>query len=466
MSKRRHTPRAAAPLRRDHTKMKTHKRRQLTAYAGGGLCLALALSACGAPKEDSGLSDAEKDCATYQEFGDFTESKPSVSIYTPITDAEADAYEAAWAPFVECTGIQIQYEGSNDFEAQIEVRVAGGDAPDIAFFPQPGLMARYQDEMIPAPDAVVEKATAGWGDDWLSYGTLDDTLYAPPMSANLKSLVWYSPSFFKDQGIEIPTTWDELITASDTIAEAGVKPWCAGIDSGDSTGWPLTDWVEDMVLRESGSEVYDQWVDHTIPFDDPKIVAAVDKAGSILKNEDYMNGGYGDVSSMAGVSMEEGGLPILDNECAMHRQASFYSAQWPDGTTVGPDGDVYAFYLPGNTADDKPVLGGGEFVAAFRDAEEVTAVRAYLASGVFANARMKTGPWATANKEADPANAQDDLLRMAVDLFQDPNAEFRFDASDLMPGQIGSKAFFDEMTDWVKGKSTKDALGAIEEAWD
>lgn len=446
--------------------MTIQKRLRLAGVASIGTCAALAISACGAPAEDSALSEEETDCATYEEFGDFTEERPSVSIYTPITDAEADSYEAAWAPFVECTGIQVMYEGSNEFEAQIEVRVSGGDAPDIAAFPQPGLMARYQDQMVPASPELQARATEGWSEDWLQYGSFDGELYAQPLSANLKSLVWYSPTFFAENGYEVPTTWDDLIALSDTIAGGDMKPWCAGIDSGDATGWPVTDWVEDMLLRESGGDVYDQWVNHEIPFNDPQIVAAVDKAGSILKNEDYMNGGYGDVSSMTGVSFEEGGLPIASGDCAMHRQASFYSAQWPDTVTVGPDADVFAFHLPGNSADETPLLGGGEYVAAFRDAPEVDAFRQYLASPLFANARMKTGPWASAHSGADPANAADPLMQMTVELFQDPEAEFRFDGSDLMPGDIGSKAFFEQMTDWIKGKSTKDALDAIENAWE
>src|SRR5690606_2104485 len=139
-----------------------------------------------------------------------------------------------------------------------------------------------------------------------------------------------------------------------------------------------------------------------------------------------------------------------------------YGAQWPDGTEVGDDGDVSAFYLPGESADEKPLLGAGEFVAAFREDPAVEATREFLASGLFHNIRMKTGPWATSHSEADPDNAKDDIMKLVVDSYQDENAEFRFDGSDQMPGHIGSKAFLEEMTEWIKGKSTKEALKAIE----
>ncbi|CAM3211675.1 ABC transporter substrate-binding protein [Stackebrandtia soli] len=446
--------------------MITNKRRRLATIAVGGLGLALVAASCGAPENNASdkLSDDELDCANYEQFGSYKDGE-SVTIYSPITAAEADAFEAAWAPFQECTGLEIVYDGSNEFEAQIKVRVDGGDAPDIAFFPQPGLMQNYADKLVPASDKLAETATAGWSEDWLQYGTIDDTLYAAPLSGNLKSLVWYSPSYFKDNKYEVPETWEDMMALSEKIAEAGTKPWCAGIGSDAATGWPATDWLEDMMLRESGGDVYDQWVNHDIAFDDEAVVTALDKAGSILKNDDFVNGGHGSVKSIAQTSFEEAGLPILDGECAMHRQASFYGAQWGEDVKVGPDGDVFAFFLPGNTAEEKPLLGGGEFVAAFSDAPEVDAFRTYLASGLFANARMKTGPWASAHSEADPANASDPLMKMVVELFGDENAEFRFDASDLMPGDIGSGAFFKEMTNWINGKSSEDALGAVEKAW-
>src|SRR5690606_35770228 len=135
---------------------------------------------------------------------------------------------------------------------------------------------------------------------WKDYGTVDGTFYAPPLGANMKSFVWYSPGAFADAGYEVPQTWDDMIALSDQIvADGNGKPWCAGVESGDATGWPATDWIEDVVLRSAGADVYDQWVAHEIPFNDPQIVEAIDIAGDILKNPDYVNGGLGDVSSIA-----------------------------------------------------------------------------------------------------------------------------------------------------------------------
>ena len=171
----------------------------------------------------------------------------------------------------------------------------------------------------------------------------------------MKSFVWYSPKTFEDNGWEIPTTWDEMIALSDEIAATGkMKPWCMGIGSGDATGWPMTDWLEDVVLRSAGPDVYDQWVNHEIPFNDPQIVEALDMVGDIVRNEDYVNGGLGDVKSIATTEWNEGGQPILDGDCAMMKQANFYATQWPEGTDVSENGDVWTLLLPGDEPGLRP----------------------------------------------------------------------------------------------------------------
>ena len=192
-----------------------------------------------------------------------------------------------------------------------------------------------------------------------------------------------------------------MLALSDTIAATGIKPWCAGIESGEATGWPATDWLEDVLLRSAGPDVYDDWVNHDIPFNDDQVATALDEVGGILKNDEYVNGGIGDVKSIATTAFQEGGLPILDGKCAMHRQAGFYAANWPEGTDVAEDGDVFAFYLPTMSEDfGKPVLGGGEFVTAFTDDTEVQALQTYLSTDVWANEKAKATPgggWVSAN---------------------------------------------------------------------
>ncbi|WP_422736596.1 ABC transporter substrate-binding protein [Micromonospora sp. WMMD729] len=432
----------------------------------GVLGLAVTATACGTGNDKKSDKAGSAECAAYEKYQGNDGKK--VSIYASIRDAEADLLERSWSQFTDCTGIEIAYEGSGEFEAQLPVRVDGGNAPDIAFVPQPGLVKRFADAGKLKSLGADTKAMAeqNMPADWLKYGTVNGTLYGVPLGANVKSFVWYSPKTFKEKGWEVPTTWDQLIALSDKIAASGMKPWCVGVESGDATGWPATDWIEDVILRTQGPEVYDQWTTHAIPFNDPRIVDAVDRAGSILKNEKYVNGGFGGVKSITTTAFQEAGLPVTTGKCAMHRQASFYANQFPEGTKVAADGDAFAFYFPAiDPAKGKPVLGAGEFVVAYADRPEVQAVQTYLASAEYVNSRAKLGNWVTANNKLDIANVASPIDKLSVQILQDKTGTFRFDGSDLMPAAVGAGTFWKGMVDWLNGKQTAPVLQGIESSW-
>jgi alpha-glucoside transport system substrate-binding protein len=435
--------------------------------------VSLLLAACSSGSDDNAgdTGATSGDCSAYDTYKSFGDLKgKTVSIYTGIVTPEDKPQIDSYKQFEKCTGITIKYEGDKAFETQILVRAKAGNPPDVAYVPQPGLLAQLvgTGKAVAAPPETEANVTKFWDEAWKGYGSVDGKFYAAPLGANVKSFVWYSPAEFKDAGYAVPTTLDELKTLTDKIAASGKKPWCAGISSGEATGWPVTDWVEDMVLRLSGPETYDKWIKHEIPFNDPAISAAFDAAGQYLKDPKYVNGGYGDVKTIASTTFQDGGQPILQGSCSLHRQASFYAANWPSGTKVAEDGDVYAFYLPAKDTSTKPVLGAGEFVVAFRDAPEVKAFQTFLSTDTWANAKAKASPdggWVSANKGLDLANLANPIDKLSGEILLDPKAEFRFDGSDQMPGAVGSNAFWKQATAWIVGQDTKTTVDKIEAAW-
>ena len=448
--------------------MRSRVNRRLLVGVAAASVAAFALAGCTGDiaNEDSG----DVDCGPYDTYGTFEGAK--VTISGTILDLEADNLDKSWKDFESCTGIDISYQGTSEFEAQIAVLAEGGNAPDIGIVPQPGLLQRLAAGgwLIPASDAVVANIDKWWDPAWKEYGTVDGTVYAAPLMASIKGYVWYSPSEFEEKGYEIPTTLDELTALSEKIAAEGDhKPWCVGLESGEATGWPGTDWVEDFVLRQAGPDVYDQWVTHEIPFNDPAIVKAFDSVGDYLKNDDMVNGGIGDVSTQISEAFQTAGLPILDGECSLHHQASFYETFWnpngDEGNVVASDGDVFAFLLPPVNADDpQAVTGGGEFPVAFREGDDVEAVRAYLSSDTWANNRVELGGVISANKGVDASLASSELLQQSIEILQG-DTTFRFDGSDLMPGAVGADSFWKGIVAWVGGQSTQATVDAIEASW-
>jgi alpha-glucoside transport system substrate-binding protein len=400
-------------------------------------------------------------------------SGKTVNIAGGITGGEADALNKTFDQFTKDTGIKVVYTGDKSFEGNIVTKVNGGSAPDIAIVPQPGLLQTLigTGQVVKPSQTVSDNVDKYWSADWKSYGSADGTFYAAPMLANVKGYVWYSPADFTKWGVKVPTSWQGLIDLTNTIrSKTGKPPWCAGFFSDAASGWPGTDWVEDLVLRQSGPDVYDQWVAGDVKFTDPQIKKAFDAVGQILLNPDYVNAGFGNVKSINPTAFGDVAAKVADGTCALTHQASFLSANFleaktKDGKTptVAPDGDVYAFVLPSINEGDAPSIeGGGEFVAAFSNEPAVQKVQEYMTTPDFANARVKLGGVISANSGADPTLASSQFLQEAMKLVQDKNTVFRFDASDLMPATVGSGSFWKGMVSWIDGMTTKDVLTAIQ----
>ena len=390
----------------------------------------------------------------------------TVSIYSSILSPESDSLEKSWAGFEACTGVKIQFTGSNDFESQLPVKVAGGNAPDLAIIPQPGLLASMvaTGKAFPAPAAVLANMK-NWAPVWKSYATVNGKFYGAPTDSNVKSLVWYSPKTFTAKGYTVPKTWADLMTLSAKIKADGGTPWCGGIASGTATGWPATDWLEELVLRNSGPAVYDDWISHKVKFNSPEIQAAMGLLDNWMRKPGWVLGGN---KGVATTTFQLAGVPILKGQCDMLQQASFYEAQWPKGTDVSATGDVFAFYEP--TIAGKfglPVEGGGTFLTAFSNKPEVQDVQTYLSTSAWAASRIKVASgWVSANTAVPISLYKDPIDKLSASFLTDPKATFRFDASDLMPSAVGSGAEWKQLTAWfAEDKPTNDVLTAIDSAW-
>jgi alpha-glucoside transport system substrate-binding protein len=395
----------------------------------------------------------------------------TVTVFSPVRNSEndkpVDELVAAYKPLVDCTGVDIKWEGTDQFETEINVRLEGGNAPDVIDFPQPGLLAALarKGSLKEFPADLASHVSNDFISGWDSYGTVDGKIYGIPGRSNIKSLVWYSPKDFADKGYKVPETLDDLKALSDQIVKDGGTPWCVGAESGVATGWVLTDWMEDFMLRINGEKVYDQWVNHEIPFNDAKVKAVADAVGEYVKNADYL-GGDGLVKAIATTKFQDGGLPIVahDGSCYMHRQASFYASLWPEGTKVGPDGDVNVFYLPSPAGGPKYMLGAGDLYAAGSDKPETFAVLKYTGSADYqiqiVNKRQELSP----NKSIDLASITDPFTKQLSELQASADV-FRFDGSDQMPGAVGAGTFWTEITKWIVGGSTDDFLNNVEASW-
>lgn len=208
-------------------------------------------------------------------------------------DQEAQRFEECIAIFEEQSGIEVDYEGSPEFEVQIFVQAEAGNPPDIAALPQPGLMKQFVDRdfITPLWPEIIEKIENNCTSAWKDLGSHNGKVYGVFHRVNAKSFVWYPKKAWAEAGYEIPETWDELMELNDQIIADGGVPWSIGMESEAATGWVATDWVEDIMLRTAGPEMYDKWVNHEISFNHQAVKDAVDKMAEIWKNKEYVLGG-------------------------------------------------------------------------------------------------------------------------------------------------------------------------------
>ena len=388
-----------------------------------------------------------------------------VTMFGAFVDEDARRFETSVAPFEERTGIDIQYEGSGDFETLIQVRVDGGDPPDIGGHPQPGLLKGLVDQgavVDPSEflgmDFLERQYTQGWIDDSTLGGQVAGVWYR----GNIKSLVWYPKDDWDAAGYEIPATWEELIAVSDQIVADGGVPWCIGIESSGATGWTATDWIEDMMLRTQPPEVYDQWTSGELAFDSPEVRNAIETMAEIWKNPDYVLGGDIGIATTPFGDAPNG---LFDDppSCWMHRQASFIPAFFPEGTEIGTDVDFFYFPMV-DPAYGEPMLTAGDIAAMYNDRPEVRAVMAFFSTGESMKGWVEAGGFISPHQDSSLDWYTTDIDRRFAEMLLASEVT-RFDGSDLMPAAVGAGAFWTEITDWVTGKSLDEALPAIDAAW-
>ncbi|HSJ49982.1 MAG TPA: ABC transporter substrate-binding protein [Actinomycetota bacterium] len=401
------------------------------------------------------------------------ENTGTVNVLNAMEPSEAEAIQPLVQETLGDVDYTVELEASPDFEEQFQIRSEGGTL-DVGLVPQPGtIAAQAQAGTIVSLEDMgfdIGQLEETVGEYLVSLGEVDGEHYGIPTNINLKSMIWYPKDDFDAAGYTIPTTWDELIALSDQMVADGNTPWCVGFESGGATGWPATDWMEDIMLRTAGPDVYDQWVNHEIPFNDPAVVTAGERFGEIMFADGYVLGGAGDTPS---IGFGAAPLPMFDDPpgCWLHRQASFIigAAPFPEDAVAGEDYDWFPF----PSIDQDGTLFAGEFaivgtagnrpeVVDFLEqflGEEVQCAMGGEAASSRLSPNINVGPDCYVNQIlANSAGVVSEALE---------SGNGRFDASDMMPGEVGAGSFWTGMVRYMQEgpDSLQAVLDDIEASW-
>jgi alpha-glucoside transport system substrate-binding protein len=364
-------------------------------------------------------------------------------------------------PFEDQTGVSVQYEGTRDLNAVLTTRTQGGNPPDLAGLPGPGQMAEFAKagKIIDLTNIVDQNALkTEYAADWIKLGTVDNKLVGIFIKAAVKGSIWHNAKTIqKFTSGQNPKTWDELMQLSQKIADSGTAPWCIGLESGAASGWPGTDWLEDIVLRQAGPDKYDQWWAGKLAWTSPEIKTAWQTWGQIVGNEKMVYGGRATILSTA---FGDSGNPMFANppQCYMHHQGSFITDFFvKSNPNLKPVEDFNFFPFP----DINPQYAGslevaGDLFGMFKDTPQSRALINYLTSP------QAQAIWVKRGGALSPDRA------VGVDQYPDPISKqlaqalisaktVRFDASDQMPDAMNT-AFLKGILDFVQNPGNLDQI--------
>src|SRR5688572_2537640 len=297
--------------------------------------LVMIAAACSAEESSDGNGD-----------GDQAENKGTVNVLNALEPEENAVLQAIADDLINPEVDYVaEFEQSGDFEQQVQIRAEGGTL-DVILLPQLGAVQAQAEggNAVSLEDLGfdVGELESTFGEYFLSLGEFEGEHYGIPTNINLKSMVWYPKDDFEAAGYTVPTTFDEMIALSDEIKADGRTPWCVGFESEAATGWPATDWMEDIMLATAGTETYTQWVNHEIPFNDPAVQNAGELFGDIMFTDGYVLGGADQTPSIA---FGDAPGPMFQDPpgCWLHRQASFITAFFPEDAEAGVDYDWFPF---------------------------------------------------------------------------------------------------------------------------
>lgn len=403
-----------------------------------------------------------------------------VTIQTQWVAGEGVNFASAFADFATATGIAIQVDSiASSHETILKTRIQGGNPPDLAVLAQPTAVLAYADQGK-VIDLTPFMGTQKFKDEHPTADavTKDGHLWGIPYKADSKSIVWYPVKAFAAKGYQVPKTWDELVALSDKIVADGSHPWCVSAGGpGTATGWQLTDWLEEVVLKTHDLQYYNDWISHKVPFQDPGIKAAMDKVASILFKQGYVDGGG---QAIVNTDQKTPMDPMFNQDtaapgCWMQKIPTWYGPDFfPDQRTsgqpskykIGADGDIGIFPFPTIDPNFKGAEGSGDTVMMLVDRPEVRAFAEFLSTPEGIENWILAGSAIAANVKAPADWYTSYKLKVGGDVVRNA-AYIGFDASDLMPPSVGQGTEWKELVDWANnnGSNTDAVLKAIDDSW-
>lgn len=395
------------------------------------------------------------------EFPDLTGQ--SIQVAGVWTGSGQEDFETVLRDFEELTGAKVTFFSTGDDIATIiGTQLEGGQPPDVAMLPQPGLLVEFarRGALQPIEDIAGDLVTDNFASVWRDLGTVDDVLYGVWFKAANKSLLWYNADVFAEAGATPPNNWDELLVAAQTLYDYGITPFSVGGNS----AWTLTDWFENVYLHSAGPEMYDKLTNHEIPWTDDSVKEALTYLTTVWQPEWMAGGVQGTLEANHPTGVTR---PFLDEPLAAMAYGADFSAGAIGNETNSELGTTARFMpFPSIDGSSPAVVGGGDVAVLFIDSEAGREFIRYLSSARPAELWASLGGFTSPNQAVDLAAYPTDISRQTAEALQNADT-FRFDLSDLQPSVFGGtpgQGLFGIMQEFVRTLDVDATAAALEQA--
>ncbi len=373
--------------------------------------LAMAAAACGSPAPGSRLEVA-----------------------AVWTGGEQKAFGQVLAAFEKQTGTQVRYTSTgDDIAAVLGTRLQGGNPPDVAILPQPGLLADLarQGALKPIEAVAGKEVDENYTPVWRQLGSAKGTLYGVWFKAANKSLVWYDVGVFRAAGVGPPSTWADWLRVSRTISDYGVPPFSiAGAD-----GWTLTDWFENVYLRTAGPELYDRLTRHEIPWTHPSVAVALSTLSQIFGRPEWLFGGTsGALQTDFPTSVSQ--VFRSPPKAAMVFEGDFVAGVIAGETRAKLGTDAGSFAFPSIQGSPPSVVAGGDVAVLLRESAGGKALIRFLATPEAGKIWARLGGFTSPSKAVNASAYADEISRRSAEALLAAR-NVRFDMSDQAPAAFG-----------------------------
>jgi len=361
--------------------------------------------------------------------------------------SEEESFKAMVKPFEDQTGIKVEYTGTRDINTVLTTGISSGLLPDAAGY-FIGQTKQFADAGALKPlDDVIDMTTykADTSAAVAALTVVNGKTYGIFTKVAVKGLIWYNPKVYKGTA---PATFDALMQ---TPVSGSTKRWCVGLESGAASGWPGTDWIEDILLRQAGPDVYDKWVNGTQKWTSPEVKTAFQTFGKVVSADNV----FGGPQTVLTTNFGDAGNPLFASTpgCLFHHQASFITDFFKKQGGA-KDGDFDFFPMPDINPQYSGATGAGDVFGMFKDTPQTRALMKYLVTPEAQAIWVGRGGALSPNKKV--TNYPDQISKRSADILAKAKV-FRFDGSDLMP-QAMNDAFWKAMLDFTKDQSKIDSI--------